>query len=377
MKKNVLLAMILGVGTIILSGCGTFRGIPSHGGGKRFAIEQELISATARAVAKDIDIEPLLGKRCSLFVVTIGDQGAGNLLGGRYAFDASIRSAYINAPIVKTMSRFPTFPSTSSSTSSNTGSSSISGIGSTGTTDDSTSTTGTTVTTVTETIAETSTSSSSGSNSSTTTATTASESTLITPDFTKTLRGGEDTSIGGGVTYQSPVYRSEAFVNPNDSRFLNAVIHEAFALQGVQLFPPEQAEVDIYVTVDVFGTVRSRTEFHVFNQEKLVAKTAMQVSAFDRFGNVVLQPVTASFEASYTENYMFWMGPVKTYKKIQRAKDLLVDFHSIRKTSYSPSIKRRQSQIPAIPENQDSTETRPKSLTVPLPTPDPSKLEDL
>ena len=32
-----------------LSACGTVTGVPSHGGGKRFAVEQELISASARA----------------------------------------------------------------------------------------------------------------------------------------------------------------------------------------------------------------------------------------------------------------------------------------------------------------------------------------
>ena len=31
--------------TISLSACGTITGLPSHGGGKRFAIEQELIQA--------------------------------------------------------------------------------------------------------------------------------------------------------------------------------------------------------------------------------------------------------------------------------------------------------------------------------------------
>ncbi|MBW1616858.1 MAG: hypothetical protein JRJ49_10080 [Deltaproteobacteria bacterium] len=69
-----------------LSSCGTVKGLPSHGGGKRFAIEQELISATARAVAKDLNVEALKGKLCSLYVISIGDEGAGYLTGGQYLF---------------------------------------------------------------------------------------------------------------------------------------------------------------------------------------------------------------------------------------------------------------------------------------------------
>ena len=46
----------------LLQGCGTVRGIPSHGGGKRFAVEQELISATARAIAKKMDTSLLKNK---------------------------------------------------------------------------------------------------------------------------------------------------------------------------------------------------------------------------------------------------------------------------------------------------------------------------
>ena len=48
---------------LTLSACGTLTGIPSHGGGKRFAVEQELVAASARAAAKDMDLRPLAGRR--------------------------------------------------------------------------------------------------------------------------------------------------------------------------------------------------------------------------------------------------------------------------------------------------------------------------
>ncbi|MEQ1536351.1 MAG: hypothetical protein ABL923_10775 [Burkholderiaceae bacterium] len=37
---------ILGIVAFSLTGCGTLTGIPSHGGGKRYAEEQRLVSAS-------------------------------------------------------------------------------------------------------------------------------------------------------------------------------------------------------------------------------------------------------------------------------------------------------------------------------------------
>ena len=39
----------LTLSALLLTGCGTLTGIPSHGGGKRFAVEQELVAASSRA----------------------------------------------------------------------------------------------------------------------------------------------------------------------------------------------------------------------------------------------------------------------------------------------------------------------------------------
>lgn len=37
---------------LVLTACGTLTGIPAHGGGKRFAVEQELVAASSRAPSK-------------------------------------------------------------------------------------------------------------------------------------------------------------------------------------------------------------------------------------------------------------------------------------------------------------------------------------
>ena len=65
---------------LTLSACGTLTGIPSHGGGKRFAVEQELVAASARAAAKDMDLRPLTGRRVAVHIAAMGDQGGGRTI---------------------------------------------------------------------------------------------------------------------------------------------------------------------------------------------------------------------------------------------------------------------------------------------------------
>ncbi|EMT0981806.1 adhesin, partial [Neisseria gonorrhoeae] len=55
MRARLLIPILFSV--FILSACGTLTGIPSHGGGKRFAVEQELVAASARAAVKDMDLQ--------------------------------------------------------------------------------------------------------------------------------------------------------------------------------------------------------------------------------------------------------------------------------------------------------------------------------
>jgi len=55
--------------SFLLCSCGTLTGIPSHGGGKRFATEQRLVSASVRAALKDMDVSKLRGKKPQLFSI--------------------------------------------------------------------------------------------------------------------------------------------------------------------------------------------------------------------------------------------------------------------------------------------------------------------
>ena len=82
---------------LVLCGCGTFTGIPSHGGGKRFAIEQMLVSSSARQSISEIPISKFAGKSVLIDVNAIFDEGGGNIQGGRMNFSPYLSSSYVNS----------------------------------------------------------------------------------------------------------------------------------------------------------------------------------------------------------------------------------------------------------------------------------------
>jgi len=66
-----------------LVGCGTVTPIPAHGGGKRFAVEQMLVSASMRKAVSEIPSEPLRDRKVVFETSIVYDEGAGALNGGR------------------------------------------------------------------------------------------------------------------------------------------------------------------------------------------------------------------------------------------------------------------------------------------------------
>lgn len=86
MKQSIVKPLIVSITSasiIFSSGCSTLTGIPSHGGGKRFAIEQRLVSASIRSTLKDIDVSALKGKKVAIVFDLVSDEGGGNITGGR------------------------------------------------------------------------------------------------------------------------------------------------------------------------------------------------------------------------------------------------------------------------------------------------------
>ncbi len=256
----ILLAMIP-----FLSGCGTFTGIPAHGGGKRFAVEQELVASATREAIKKIDLTELHGKKINIFVNAIGDTGAGNLVGGRFTVASQLRGDYLRSSAFTDGSR-------------------------------------------------------SGRNS-------------------RELDLGVQSEGMGS-------YQNSQELSSDDLQYLSGLLRTYFFLSGARIVPPSEAKVDVYVTVDVFGTVRSRVEWFLANNEILRAKTALEVMAVDHLsGELVMPPRSTAVEAEYNEQYVLWAGPVIKAKTLSPSRPLLSDFTDLEKSSDSDGLARQEEKI--------------------------------
>lgn len=153
-------------------------------------------------------------------------------------------------------------------------------------------------------------------------------------------RTGERTA--GLAVNGSSDYRSETLItNPRDVSFLTNLVQTVFYLRGIEVVPPEYADTDVFVTVDVFGTIRSRTEYHVYNAETLKAQTKLEYFAVDRNSRkLLIKPTSAAYESQYKEKYAFWAGPYKTSKTVKASDGLMVSFGDI--TPYGETAARNR-----------------------------------
>ncbi len=299
----------------LLGGCGSLTGIPGHGGGKRFAVEQELIAATTRATIKQIDLTSIKGRKVNLFVNAIGDTGNGNLIGGRFSVVSQLRGDYIHSPPVKESLVYPKYTTKTSSSSSSKGKTSQKSS-ETATQGDETSTGLATNTTA---------SSSSSSETSTT------ESLLAAPSKKITQQKGNGSEVQVGLEYKGlGSYQNSEEISSDDLQYLSGLLQTYFFLKGVYVAPPSEAEIDVYVIVDVFGTVRTRVDWFIANNEILRAKTALEVIAVDhQTGVMIMSPQAVISEAEYNEQYILWAGPVVIKKYLKASDPLLCDFSDL------------------------------------------------
>lgn len=267
-----------------LTACGTLTGIPSHGGGKRFAVEQELVASSSRAAAKDLDLHNLVGRKVALYVTSVGDQGSGILTGGRYTLDALLKGEYINNPATTTRNEYPVLGTTATTTS--------------------------------------------GTLSSVTLAESALNAPSLSVSKTKGGAGGSSASLHLGGQGN---YRNETLIsNPRDIDYLSNLLQTIFFLRGIQVVAPQYADTDVFITVDVFGTIRSRTEWQLYNTEDLTAVTKIELFAADRHsGQIIIRPQYSAWQAQYKEQYALWVGPLKTDKWVEKADPLMVTFSDV------------------------------------------------
>ena len=426
-----LATLAIAVLAVTLTGCGTITGIPAHGGGKRYAEEQRLVSASIRSALKDIDVSPLKGKRAALVFDIVADEGGGNMSGGRISPAMLFSVGSMMSPVTSTSSAFQIFnlaeggnnySSTSGGSSNsastvtvsngsgtNTGTNSSNSTGS-GTNTSNTNNSGTNTSTTNSSGSNTSagTNASSGTNSTTTggitsngdfnqtgsntgtgtntgtsttngsntgtsattgsntntaaTAGTNSGSNTSTGTSTSTQSGGSDnfSNTGGGYNTSrqtispgatsstsktegrsseknlSLVYKGlgeyqNMAVPKSDASLLMGLVRNYLLFSGVTPTVPTDpnAEVLVYVTVDVFGTVRSRFDVLANNNETVKAETSFEISAFDKTGKMIMRPTVANREAQYREHYLMWTGPFVTTERINQGTGLLVDFTDV------------------------------------------------
>jgi hypothetical protein len=231
---------------LVATGCGTVTGVPSHGGGKRFAIEQELVSASARSALASIDFSSLNGHTARIVFSSIGDEGGGNLTGGRMTLEGLLSGTFSTSPALKPLE--PT-------------------AGPTG------------------------------------------------------LAGLQNLSDG------PTDYQSIGFINPRDTEFLSALVATNLILAGVQIKadPRQPVDVVVIVLVDVFGTIRDRTDYFVYNQERLRARTALEIAAVRQSDGFVVMPAQrGAAEATWAEDYVLWTGPANTRRSLHKLDDLLM-----------------------------------------------------
>ena len=288
--------------TISLSACGTIKGLPSHGGSRRATANPNKYSKYARKAVKSMNLEALEGKKVGrvarrLFLVgsnLIQYLRAGNFTGGRYSITNLIRGEYQNLPNSITEYSYPEY----------------------------------------QTIAETNTD---GLNGTTVSNIHYNRYKVGSPVAArdqegKNFRGGVEISSGNSE------YKNETLIqNPQDSVFLSRLIQTVLFLRGIEVAPNEAADAFLFVNIDVFGTIRNRTELHFFNRENLTAETKLEYFAIDKNSRILIKPEVNSFAARYKENYILWTGPLSKSKNIEEADKLLVDFSDI--TPYSNQNK--------------------------------------
>lgn len=306
MVRSTRLPLLLLAAITLLSGCGASTGIPGHGGGKRFAIEQELVAAATRAAIKKIDLARIRESKVNLFINAIGDTGAGNLTGGRFSIVSQVRGDYIQTAPVTETSVYPRYQATSSTASLS-----------------DPSITGTTHTT---------------------------SSLLAAPITRQTRQEGGARTVQAGVEYNGlGAYHNSEEITANDLNYLAALMQTYLFLQGVFVVPPSEAEVDLYITVDVFGTVYTRVDWLLANNEILRAKTTLEVLAVDHWsGALLMPPQSASAESEYNEQYLLWAGPISITKSLRNSDPLLTDFTDVQHKA-PPSLPIIRNMTPPYP----------------------------
>ena len=89
-KSLSVLVLLAGLGT---SACSS-HGLPSHGGGKRLYIEQDIVATSAMEALDKLNFSAAKGKNVKLVVTAMGDAGGGSGRGGLSGVTAAIGNLF-------------------------------------------------------------------------------------------------------------------------------------------------------------------------------------------------------------------------------------------------------------------------------------------
>ncbi|MCF7955569.1 MAG: hypothetical protein K9M75_07200 [Phycisphaerae bacterium] len=74
-KKSILFSAVILL--FFISGCGTWRVVPAHGGGKRFDEEQRVVAGCIRTAIAQMDFSELKGQKVSFIISNLSQDGGG------------------------------------------------------------------------------------------------------------------------------------------------------------------------------------------------------------------------------------------------------------------------------------------------------------
>jgi hypothetical protein len=150
-------------------------------------------------------------------------------------------------------------------------------------------------------------------------------------------------------------------VPKSDATFLMGQMRNYLMRSGVHVSTPQDQTIDavLYVSVDVFGIVRSRFDVLAYNNELVKAETGIEIMAVDKkTGKTILSPRNANMEALYKEHYLFWMGPLESNKVVRQGEGLLVDFSQVDGSKKKYDVEKKTGMRVLPPYDEEILPTR-------------------
>ncbi len=109
MKQNLIIIAII----IFFTGCSSFRGLPSHGGGKRFDEEQRVVAGAIRRATGRMNLSELKGLKVKVNLISIPTSGSGNInWGGLQSISLGADYSDTLAEYLKSNYKYPVAPTT-------------------------------------------------------------------------------------------------------------------------------------------------------------------------------------------------------------------------------------------------------------------------